>query len=180
MAKGSRPDQPEHWSTTDALTDRAPPTGRRARRLLLALALVVVLIGASGLLGVRSAEVSSTANGYTLTLVYPQVARGGQDVRWQVTVRNPGGFAEDVVLAVTADYFDLFETQGFHPEPDAETADGQFLYLTFTKPPAGEVFRVDFDAYIQPASQRGRTAEVRLLVGGEPAVSVDYRTWLVP
>ncbi|MBA3249987.1 MAG: hypothetical protein H0T66_06725 [Geodermatophilaceae bacterium] len=167
-------------STTKRVADHTQLAGRTARRLLLALLAVVVLLGASGLLGVHSAQVSDSANGFTVTLVYPQVARGGLDVRWQVTVTHPGGFDADIVLAVTADYFDLFETQGFHPTPDAETADAQFLYLTFTKPPSGEVFRVDFDAYIQPASQRGRSAELRLLVGGRTQVSVDYRTWLVP
>ncbi len=160
--------------------DSTRTSGRMARRLLLTLLLVVVLLGAGGAFGVRSGHVTNTAGGYTLGVTYPWIARSGLDVPWQVQVRHPGGFEEDIVIAVTADYFDIFETQGFHPEPDSETADGEFVYLTFTAPPAGEVFRADFDAYIQPASQLGRTARVQLLVGGRPVAEVSYRTWLVP
>jgi hypothetical protein len=39
---------------------------------------------------------------------------------------------------------------------------------------------VDFDAYIQPASQRGSRGSVAVLESGVPVVSVDYRTWLLP
>ncbi|MBA3524733.1 MAG: hypothetical protein H0T85_09325 [Geodermatophilaceae bacterium] len=167
-------------SPVDLPSDVAHGPGHVLRRILLVLLLVVVLAAAAGAFGVRSGRVSDSAGGYTLTLVYPRVARAGLDVPWHATITHQGGFDEDIVLAVTADWFTIIETQGFLPSPDSETSDGEFVYLTFLPPPDGEVFRVDFDSYIQPASQLGRSAELRLLVGGQPVVSVAYRTWLVP
>ena len=80
---------------------------------------------------------------------------------------------------MTGDYFNIFETQGFHPEPADETRDAHTLYLTFTAPP-GDTFVVDFDAYIQPSSQRGRSARVSVMEGDTPVVSVDIDTRLLP
>ncbi|TQS45783.1 hypothetical protein FL583_07470 [Cryptosporangium phraense] len=82
-------------------------------------------------------------------------------------------------LAVTARYFELFESQGFEPEPSAETSDGRFLYLTFDRPPARD-FRLSFDAYIQPSSQLGTDGELRLLSKGKAVATVRFRTWLMP
>ena len=65
------------------------------------------------------------------------------------------------------------------PNPSDETRDGRTLYLTFTAPP-GDTFVVDFDAYIQPASQRGRAATVALVEATTPVVAVRYRTRLLP
>jgi len=63
------------------------------------------------------------------------MARAGLDTPWQVTVTRPGGLGKQVTLAITGDYFTIFETQGFHPEPADETRNAHTLYLTFTAPP---------------------------------------------
>lgn len=150
------------------------------RAVLGALALVV-FAAAAGLLGVHTTEESASGDGYRLTVEYPRTARSGLDTLWQVTVNNPGGFDQDVRLTVTADYFDIFESQGFFPDPDTQTRDGDLLYLTFTKPP-GDTFMLGFDAYIQPSSQIGRDAEVAVLNGAsdDVAASVHIDTWLAP
>ncbi len=153
--------------------------GRLARRLVLALLVVVVLLAAGGLTGVRTSSVSASKDGYTITVTYALIARAGLDVPWRVTVERPGGFDEDITIGVTARYFDIFETQGFHPNPDMETGDGDLVYLTFTAP-AGPIFSTDFDAYIQPSSQLSERADVVLLVDDRPLLSVSYTTWLVP
>jgi hypothetical protein len=152
---------------------------RWGRRFILALAGVLVLAGATSLLGVRTASASASAGGWSMTVRYPQIARAGMDVQWQVKVTHPGGFPEPIRLAVDASYFDIFETQGFHPEPSTETRDGSLLRLEFDPPP-GDVFVVDFDAYIQPSSQLGRRSHVYLLDGDQPRLSLGYRTWLWP
>jgi hypothetical protein len=144
--------------------------------LLLGLA---VLAGLVGILGVHTSTATTSRDGYTLTLRYPGIARAGLDVPWQVTVSHPGGFGQEVTLAVTGAYFDIFETQGFHPQPSAETRDAHTLYLTFDAPP-GDTLVVSYDAYIQPASQRGTAARVAVLDHGTPAAWIDYRTRLVP
>ena len=152
------------------------------RRLAIALLVAVVLAGAAGFLGVHSTTRTATVGRDTLTVEYASIARAGLDAPWTVTVRRAGGFDGPVRLAVTADYFDLFESQGLDPEPAAETADGRLLYWTFDPPP-GEEFSVDFDAYIQPAAQWGAGGEISLLDGPDdsaPSVTVAFSTWLVP
>jgi hypothetical protein len=76
---------------------------------------LLVLAGLCSLLGVHTTTATATANGWTLTLNYPRVARAGLDVQWQATVSHPGGFGNDITLAITGDYFNIYETQGFHP-----------------------------------------------------------------
>lgn len=169
-----------HDSTLDDVRPAAagprPLLGRRAATGLL---LVVVLAGAAGLLGVRSGTTTATAGGYTVSVEHAWVARAGLDVPWTVTVEHPGGFDGPVTLAVSSEYFSLYEEQGLDPEPASQTADAQYLYWTFDPPP-GDVLSVDFDAYIQPSSQWGASGEVAVLDGGAPAVTVGFRTVLVP
>jgi hypothetical protein len=150
-----------------------------ARRGTLIVLAVAVAVALTGFLGVHTSTADAQRAGYSLSLRYPGVARAGLDIQWQVTVRHPGGFGKELTLAVTGDYFDIFETQGFHPEPSDETRDGHTLYLTFTAPP-GDTFVVYYDAYIQPASQQGKSARVAVLDHGVPAVWLDYRTRLLP
>jgi hypothetical protein len=156
------------------------PPSSIARTLGLLVLLAVVVAGAVGVFGVHSRTVDSTGAGYRLTVTYPQTARSGLDVPWRARIHRSGGLPDDVTLAVSADYFRMFETQGFFPDPDSATSDAKFVYLTFTKPPAGEDLVVDYDAYIQPASQIGKSAVVRLIVGGREQTRVSLRTWLVP
>ncbi len=155
------------------------PRPVRLRRALVALLTAIVLAGAAGLFGVRSTEATASAAGWTLSVTYASIARAGLDVPWKVTVQREGGFPGPITLAVTADYFDIYEEQGLDPAPAAETADGERLLWTFDPPP-GDQLAVDFDAYIQPSSQLGASGEVAVLDGDRPVVSVPFRTWLVP
>jgi len=166
-------------ATAADVEEASHPAVPWVRRAVLAAMALLVAIGLTGLLGVHTSEASSSHDGYTLTLHYPAVARAGLDTTWRVEVTHSGGFGKDLTLAVTGDYFDIFETQGFHPNPSEETRNGHILYLTFTAPP-GDTFVVDFDAYIQPASQRGRAATVALVEGTTPVVAVRYRTRILP
>ena len=109
----------------------------------------------AGLLGVHSTTQPGSGGGYEVTVEYAAVARAGLDVPWKVQVRRAGGFDGPVTLAVTADYFDIYEEQGLDPQPTAESSDGTYLYWTFDPPPVGDQLAVDFDAYIQPSSQLG-------------------------
>lgn len=149
------------------------------RRGFLLLLATFLAVGLSGELGVRTTTTSATGGGYDLSVRHAAVARAGLDVPWQVTVRSPGGFDKTLVLAVTGNYFDIFETQGFTPEPAAWTRDGTTVYLTFDTPDA-DTFRLDYDAYIQPASQRGQDGTVSVVVGGVPVVTVEFETKLWP
>ena len=171
----TRPDTGSDSTLDDVRSADAGPRRVWPRRAGVVLLVVIVLAGASGLLGVRSASRTVTGNGYVLTVEYAAVARAGLDVPWSVTVEHAGGFSGPVRLSASSAYFDLFESQGFDPEPAAETADADRVYWTFDPPP-GEVFTLDFDAYVQPAAQLGASGTVA--VDGGP--SADFTTWLVP
>ena len=166
--------------TAEGLADFPQPVAlwlRRAGVLALATLVLATLVGA---LGVRTAETSAHGGGYHLTLRYPAVARAGLDAQWQVTVSHDVGLPKEIVLGVTGDYFDLFEAQAFHPEPVESTRDGDTLFLTFATRPGADQFVVVFDAYLQPAAQQGGAATVAVWEGGDPMVSIAYRTRLLP
>jgi hypothetical protein len=156
---------------------RRPVRGRSA---LVGLLLVIVTAGAAGLLGVRTTTATASAGPYTVSVEHAWIARAGLDVPWTATVHRRGGFTGPVTVAVTAEYFDIYESQGLDPEPSTQTADAEFLYWTFDPPPAGEDLTVDFDAYIQPSSQWGASGELRVLEDGGTAVGVGFTTALVP
>lgn len=180
----SRPtDQPVGRQDSEStLADVPPGDSTRAawgRRLGLLLLLMIVLVGATGGLGVHSRSTTTQGNGYTLEVRYPQAARSGLDVPWRVIVHKPGGFTAGVTIAVSTEYFRMFETQGFYPDADSSSNDGTFVYFNFDRP-EGEDFVMDYDAYIQPSAQLGKSATVRLIVGGTVEASASIRTWLVP
>jgi hypothetical protein len=153
------------------------PWHRRAPALVLAL---VVLAGAVGLLGVRSTTATRGENGYTLALTYAWVSRTGLDTPLQLRIDSTEPFPDEITVRVTADYFTMWEHQGWLPEPAAVARDAEFLYLTFDAPPAGRTFVLDYDAYIQPGSQIGRRAQVALMVDGTPTAAIDFTTRLLP
>lgn len=152
----------------------------RGRRVILALMLLGLLAGLVGFLGVHASSASTSTNGYRLTVQYARVARAGLDVPFQVEVVHPGGFPTQITLAITASYFSMFESQGFWPQPSSTLRDGDLVYLTFD-PPKGDTFVFDYDAYIQPSSQIGRSATVTVMGGAlQPLASVHVDTTLLP
>jgi hypothetical protein len=169
----------ERRSTTWDLRGGNRPATVWARRGWLALLWLAVVAALLTLLGVHSSQTTVQSNGYRLEVVYPRIARAGLDVPWQVTVSHPDGFGKQLTLAVSGDYFNLFESQGMRPQPSDETRDGNTYYLTFTAPP-GDTFRMYFDTYVQPASQVGRSGWVEVVYQGKVLARADYSTWLWP
>jgi hypothetical protein len=175
------------WTDTDDGSTLRPvrdahdvQRNRRWRAASVIALWAVVIAGAIGLLGVRSHTVHATGSGYRADFTYASVARPGWDVPWHLVIRHPGGFGEGLVtVAVSRSMFDIYETQGFHPSPDSETADGEYVYLEFSPPP-GDTLVVDFDAYIQPTSQIGRTTTIKLITGGQERLRLHARTLLLP
>jgi hypothetical protein len=175
-----------HNAAGSTLADVAPGTPRRraraGRRAIMALLAVVVAAAAVGLLGVRTGSAqAASGDGWRLKVWYPHIARAGLDVQFRVQVHHDGGFGpDDITLAIPRRYFDIFETQGFHPDADKETSDGRLIYLSFTPPDSGEDFTVDYDAYIQPSSQIGRHADLSLMDHQKKRLTVNFHTWLAP
>lgn len=169
---------------TSTLHNVRPPTSEPRpllwRRLGTLLLVGVVVAGVLGLLGDRLAVSTASEAGYTLTLEYARTARAGLDVPWSLTVEREGGFdGPELTVAVTGDYFGVFESQGLDPEPSAETADGEYVYWTFDTP-EGDTFRVDFDAYVQPSSQVGASGTVAVVVDGRHVAPIAFTTTLLP
>lgn len=154
--------------------------GLIGRRVAVALLTVVVLLGAANVLGVRSGTAVRSSDGWTVAVTHASVARAGLDVPLVIEVTAPDGFDQPIELALDRRYFEIFESQRFFPEPDAESADVDTWYVTFEPPSSGSTFRVAYDAYIQPSSQIGRTGSVTLLVDDAEVVTVPFRTVLMP
>lgn len=171
-------------SDQSTLDDVRRPRDNRAgvigRRIAVSVMALVVIVGATGFLGVKARTVHASGGGYSMTLTYPQIARPGLDIPWRLTVHHPGGFKGDITVAVSNRYWDIFEFQGLHPSPSDETATSDFVYLTFSPPTSGDSFSVSLDTYVQPSSQVGRSATTKLIVGGSTMAEVHYKTWLVP
>ena len=163
---------------------RTTGTNRRGfigRSIALSLMLVVVLVGASGYLGVKSRTIYASGSGYRMSLTYPQVARSGLDIPWRLTVyAPPTGFPKQMTIAVSNRYWDILEYQDLHPAPDSETGTPEFIYLAYTPAPHSQRFSLSLDTYIQPASQVGRSATVQVLTNGQVMTQLHYKTWLVP
>lgn len=167
-------------SVLDDVRERArTPAVTWLRRGAVVLLALIVALGSVGLLGVRSGTTHTVGGGYELSLTYPRVARAGLDVPWDLTVRKPGGFTEPVVVVVDSDYFDMFETQGWTPEPSAETSDASRTYMT-VDPPPGDTLTLGFDAYIQPSSQLGHSGSVSVSEKGVDVATLEFTTWLAP
>lgn len=150
------------------------------RRIVLAALAVFVLLGLTGYLGVHTTTASAEQDGYHLSLRYASVARAGLDVPFEVTLTSDTGFADTITLALTGDYLDIFETQGFHPDASSSVRNGQTLYLTFDSP-GGDTFKLSYDAYIQPSSQQGRDGTLGVVTeDGKTVAAVSFRTRLLP
>jgi hypothetical protein len=163
--------------TRDLGTVQRAQHGRRAAILAM---WVLVIAGAVGAFGVRSATVRASSDGFGASLYYAQVARAGWDVPWHLEITKEGGFdSGTVTVAVSRSFFDIYETQGFHPSPESETSDDQYVYLEFSAPP-GDTLVVDYDAYIQPMAQLGRRSHLKVITDGQERVDLRWRTFLFP
>lgn len=154
--------------------------GRLLRRLFVIVLMLAVAVDLTGALGVHTSTARKAVGGTSVRLDYPRTARAGQDVLFRVTVTRDRPFGSDnVVVAVDKRYFEIFESQGFEPSPDSESATGRYYYLEFDSPP-GRTLTVTYDAYIQPGSQIGRSADAVVTVGSDQPVRIHFTTWLVP
>lgn len=153
---------------------------RTVRRIFVLALLALLLLGVAGFLGVRSGTASASAGGYELEVTYPRITRSGLAVPFAIRVRHAGGFDGPIEIAQNLDYFDLFDANGAHPEPESTASDGERLVFEFTPPDDGEVFEVRFDTRTGPNVHWGKRGETSVIVNGRAVVSVDYRTIVAP
>ena len=165
----------------DARDTTAVRRARNLRRAALAGMGLALLLGLSGLLGVRSSTASGQSpDGTTLTVEHAQVTRAGIAAPLHVTVHRPGGFQRSLTLRLDSDLPERFDFQNFYPNPAAETATRTHVLYEFDPPP-GDTFRLSLDARTAP-DQNGSTAvyDLGLLDGDRLVASVSFRMWVVP
>ena len=170
-------------STPTAPEETALPALRRARlgRRLFVVALTVFLaLGVLNVFGVRTAETSATAGGDELTVRYARVTRPGLASPWSVELRRGGGFAEETVtVSAESAYFEIFDENGFEPDPLETRTDGDRIVWTF-RAPTGDTLSISLDARIEPAVQLKRARGSVAVVGPGRPLSVAFSTFVMP
>ena len=152
---------------------------RAARRLFMTVLVAFLAYGMIGGLGVRARSTTVEGGGYRLTVTYGHVSRPGLATPWSIEIHRPGGFDGPVTVSSTTHYFDMFDENGFDPEPSKVTANPEEVIWEF-EPPAGDTLAVSLDARIEPGVQWGRTGKTSVLVDGQPVATATYKTWVTP
>lgn len=153
---------------------------RLGRRVFFVALTGFLALAALDVYGVRTATVSATAGSYELTVQYAAVSRGGLATPWSVELRRAGGFDQGTVtLAADSGYFDVFDENGFDPEPVEARTEGDRILWTF-RAPVGDTLTVDFDARIEPAVQLTRAKGSVSLVDGDQPLAVTFSTFVMP
>ncbi len=170
-------------STSTAPEETRPRALRRARlgrRLFVAALTVFLGLGLLNVFGVRTAETTATAGADRLTVRYATVTRPGLASPWSVELRRAGGFGNGTVT-VSADsaYFEIFDENGFEPDPLESRTDGDRIVWTFAAP-VGDTLSISLDARIEPAVQLKRARGRVAVVGGEQTLSVAFSTFVMP
>ena len=154
---------------------------RGLRRVLFSLVALVPLLGLLGFLGPRNGDVSARAGDLELDVTYPRINRPGLAAKLSAEVRRPGLAQAPVTLAVDSSYLDALAEVTVDPEPMTSTADADRTIWTFEPPPDGDTLVVSVQGRIHPSGRIGRPAgTVAVLEDGTVAVSVRFRTWVVP
>jgi hypothetical protein len=167
-------------STAPVVADHA--TERRSRwvrRGLLAGFTLLVALGLTGLLGVRSHTATADgADGTRVEVTYPQVARPALAVPFHVRISRPGGFDEQIEVRITRTWLESFDENGVIPAPAEESSDGDDVVWTFD-PPDGEVFTLTLDTRVEPGVQWQRHGTTTVTIGTE-RIDVDHTMWVFP
>jgi hypothetical protein len=150
---------------------------------ILLTAIIVVAITDTldwtAITGVSTQTASATGGGYVLDVRYPTVTRPALATPFDIRIERPGGFEGPVDVAVSWDWLEMWDENGWYPTPSSSWADDDHLVMEFDPPP-GDVLVIEFDARIQPAQQHGTDGEVAVLADDQPAAAVRFHTKVLP
>jgi hypothetical protein len=152
---------------------------RILRRLFMTALIAFLILGLTGFLGVRSRTTTVQGGGYELSVTYGQTSRGGLATPWSVQIRHPGGFEGPITVSTDSKYLDMFDENGFEPEPSKTTATPDEVIWEF-EAPEGDTLGISLDARIEPGVQWGREGKTSVLEDGQPVVTAKYKTWILP
>lgn len=154
---------------------------RRMRWFAFGVITVLVLLGVTGLLGVRTSVSSVSAGDYSLEVEYATVTRAGLATPFSIVVhRQASSESETLTVAVTSDYLALFDDNGMEPTPAGSHNTPEWTTWTFEIPPGEPTLRIDLDARLEPAVQWGRSGVVKVLSGDAELVSTSFTTLVMP
>ncbi len=151
---------------------------------LVAFALVGLLLalGATGLLGVRTTSEQAIGNEFGLTVIHASVTRPGLATPFSILVTRSDAtpLPSQVTIQVDSAYLAMFDDNGMEPLPVSSFNESKSTWWTFEVPAGQTELRVDLDARIEPAVQWGRSATVAVSVDGVTKVEADFTTWVLP
>ncbi len=169
-----------------APTDPEPTTPKKLRRqrlerrIMLAVLVLFLVLGAFEVFGSWTRTMTSSANGVTLSVTYPAVTRPGLPIRWEFTLTRPDGFDGPVIFRTSFDYLHLFDISNIEPDARSATASGEDMAYAFDPPPDGDTLRVSMDGNTEPGFHELPPVTTTVSIDGADAVSVTYRTIVVP
>ena len=131
--------------------------------------------------GVDDERITATAaSGAELVVRYPSVTRPALASPFEIVVERPGGFENDVEIAIDLHYLEMWDLNGLYPAPAEERSDGDRIIWTFDAPD-GDRFVFSYDSRIEPGVQLvERAGSVSFLEPGEPELTVRFSTKVRP
>jgi hypothetical protein len=152
------------------------------RRLFVLGSVAFVVLGLLRVFGPKERTVGAEGGGYRLEVTYSSVNRPGKAAPWKARVSKVDGspLPAEVTVRSEADYFDLFDENGFDPQPESESSIDGKLVWTFSVPPGSTALELNFDAFVEPDRHRGGRGSSSVVSDGQEVVTVNYETWVVP
>ena len=124
--------------------------------------------------------IATSSSGAEMTVRYPTVTRPALASPFEIVIERPGGFDNDVEIAIDVNYVELWDLNGIYPSPAEERSDGDRIIWTFDAPD-GTTFLVSYDARIEPGAQlEERAGAVSFLEQGEPELTIRFATKVRP
>jgi hypothetical protein len=167
--------------------DEGPAHLRKRRRhywvttgILCAVVLIGVADAFAPVLGVDSrTETVEAADGSTFEVEYPAVTRPALASPFAIEIIRPGGFDQEIEIAISRPWIEVWDENGFYPSPSGETGDEHWVVWTF-EPPDGDTFRFFYDARLEPARQQDVAGTVELRDQGAVIAAIDFETEVRP
>ena len=149
----------------------------RARVMAVSLAVCAAPLSCTLLQGVQNRDLGSIAQG-TKDLV--ETGAGAKECQKLREPMVPVQEEYNIGGVVAARWVKAGKGLFLAPQEPKAGKNADTLYLTFDAP-EGNTFTVDYDAYIQPASQRGQSATVSVVNADlRPLTTVHIDTLLLP
>jgi hypothetical protein len=151
----------------------------RTRMLVLALFAAFIIVVLTGATGQQPARTSAAGPRARLTLLAPDVVRGGLLVqaRFEIhavtTIRQPR-------LVLQRGWLEGMQVSSIEPSPVAETGRGSDVALTFAALRGGSTRTVWMQLQVDPTSVGDRPASVELQDGSTPLARISHRLTVLP